>query len=73
MLFKDIATINIASRFDARLVLTAVLVTVIMFVSLILSIAVGDDKRKAAFAQGVFRSVRFGPSADKAFSGRGGC
>ncbi len=57
MLFKDIATINIASRFDARLVLTAVLVTVIMFfVSLILSIAVGDDKRKAAFAQGVFRS-----------------
>ena len=33
MLFKDIATINIASRFDARLVLTA-FVTVIMFLYL---------------------------------------
>ncbi len=57
MVFLDIATINITEEFDGKLVLVAVLITVIMFfVALFASGSVKDRKIRASFAQGIFRS-----------------
>lgn len=57
MLFKDIATINIIEKFDTRLVLFSVCATIILFIAgIVCSVVIADPSRRAAFAQGVFRS-----------------
>jgi len=58
VLFYDISTTNIKSQFDLKLVSAAIGATVIMFfIAFLLSLAVTkENKKRAAFAQGVFRS-----------------
>ena len=58
MVFMDIATCDLEKQFDGKLVLIAVVSVVIMFaVSIGVSMIITrDNKKRAAFAQGVFRS-----------------
>lgn len=58
MLFYDIATCDIAKQFDGKMVLVAVVCVLTMFfVSMGIAMAVTrDNGKRAAFAQGAFRS-----------------
>lgn len=58
MLFYDITTCDIAKQFDGKLVAVAVISVILMFfASMALAMVITkDNKKRAAFAQGVFRS-----------------
>lgn len=58
MIFHDIATSDIGTSFDGRLLLFAVLSVVIMFVAAwgLSHVVTRDNRRRAAFSQGSFRA-----------------
>lgn len=58
MVFHDIATSDIGSTFDGRLLLFAVISVIVMFIATfgLAWLVTKDNKRRAAFAQGAFRT-----------------
>ncbi len=58
MIFQDIATSDIGTGFDGRLILFVIVSILIMFAAcyMLARVATKDNRRRAAFAQGAFRA-----------------